>query len=355
MKRYIQAAEFKKYNANTRGSNTPDCVKRSLSLAFNTSYTSISNELNATMKSLRKSQWNVPSVFESVILAHGGSAEQSVPEPITVNDFLDTVASSGTYIIECNKTPAKIAHGAHLTCAIDDDVFDSWDCRDWYVCGYYTVNSASHEFSDILSYMGELAKLAYDSVMAAANKQIQKYNLTNSSFILGDNPVIDGYTISVLASFKYYDTDHMYNFKVPYVFSPTMSLEDAKRKVKEITNVRIYDRFYSINKSIQDEVEAQELHAASGHDNRHLYLTPREANFYKTLPAWVQRFVKELYVDNPGQNYDSYELITFPLPGDSNREDVKFYGYDAATIREELKRYKSNYARVDIDYYFDEL
>ena len=193
--------------------------------------------------------------------------------------------------------------------------------------------------------------------LSTVDKQLQKYHLDKGTFLIAKYPDVDGYTITVPALYKYYDndTEQTFKFKVPYVFSPTMTLEDAKRKVKEITNIRIYDRFYAINKSIQDELEAQELHAASGHNNRHLFLTPKESNFYNTLPAWVQRFVKELYIDNPGQNPGSYQLVTHPLPGDTNKDDVEFYGYDAAMIREELKRYKADFSRVGVAYNLEDI
>ena len=46
MKRYISSADYVNYNANSRGNNVGDCVKRALSMAFDMDYNQTSKELN---------------------------------------------------------------------------------------------------------------------------------------------------------------------------------------------------------------------------------------------------------------------------------------------------------------------
>lgn len=54
MKRLIYSANLIRYNANTSGKNTEDCVVRSISLAFDVPYTQVRKELNAILKENRR-------------------------------------------------------------------------------------------------------------------------------------------------------------------------------------------------------------------------------------------------------------------------------------------------------------
>ena len=50
MERDVVAAELKRYNANNRGTNTTDCVNRSISMAFGKDYVEVHRDLVASMK-----------------------------------------------------------------------------------------------------------------------------------------------------------------------------------------------------------------------------------------------------------------------------------------------------------------
>ena len=63
----VNSATLEKYNANNRGKSVDDCVKRGISLAFDLPYAEVGKILNAKMKELRKSAWNIQPVFEPVI------------------------------------------------------------------------------------------------------------------------------------------------------------------------------------------------------------------------------------------------------------------------------------------------
>ena len=97
MKKYIESADYIYYNANSRGKDTRDCVKRALSMAFDVSYDEISKELLSTARRLQKSQWNVYSVFNEVIKQHGGKEHPKLSQPLTVSEFVDQNCKSGTF------------------------------------------------------------------------------------------------------------------------------------------------------------------------------------------------------------------------------------------------------------------
>ena len=53
-----------KYNANSKDNDTGDCVKRSLSLAYNIDYDQVKRELNKIRRDTGAPYWNIPKVFE---------------------------------------------------------------------------------------------------------------------------------------------------------------------------------------------------------------------------------------------------------------------------------------------------
>ena len=356
MKKYIKSADYTNYNANNRGNDTSDCVKRALSLAFDMDYNDVSKLLIHKMKDLGRSAWNILPVFGGVISDISESTRQKLNDTYTVSEFIDNVATTGTYIIGSGDKPGA---PSHLLCCIDGKVYDSWDSRNQYVTYYWKVDNIAHDFSDIESSMDEFADFAESTVEELCQAQFDKYGYDSNRYVFDIRASIDGYTIHTISSFTYKlsdDNRKQFSFKISFVLSPTTPIDTVEDKIRKVAKVRVYDRIYLINKSIADEEEAINMLKDSSNIKQHLnLLTPQAYRFYNNLPGWAKGITYTIDIDNPGQYYDSYKLYLNPLPGDSNKDIVKFYGYDAATIREELKRYKSNYARVDIDYYFDEL
>lgn len=389
MKLYIQTAEYKQYNANNRGNNSPDCVKRALSMAFNVDYNQVSKELNAIMKEKRSQFWNIKRIYDVFIANHGGSTEQfpyvdphtgelleSTGGPITVEAWIDRIGSKGTYVLETSKkSSGKRGLGDHLTCTIDGKLFDSWDSREQYVCGYYIVSTeeTSVEFTDIQSHLDELRDFACDLLMAEANKQAKVwYGDTREFHVMQyrrksvpgepEPPYrpgkVDGYSLKFPCRFQIekFDNTHTYDFTVAYPFTPTTSLEAAKKKIKDLTKIRIYDRFYAIKADLKKKEEAYEMSKQlKDHSSKDLYLTDQETRFINTLPGWVRPLITWIYIRNPGQYSDSYDLTIRPLPGDSNTSKVNFRGYNASDIREEIQLYKDGYQRLGEDYFLEDI
>ena len=154
MKLSVNSATVEKYNANNRGKNVGDCVKRAMSLAFDTPYSEISKLLNAKMKELRKTKWNSLKVFVPVMEELGATGKTNMSgDPITLEEWVDQEADPNkTYILLVGKKPGWTDH---LVCVRDGKIWDSWDSRGRYITTYWVVkDSVSHkEFTDIKDHL----------------------------------------------------------------------------------------------------------------------------------------------------------------------------------------------------------
>lgn len=357
MKRYIQTAEYKRYNANSRGTHTDDCVKRALSMAFDIDYNVVGKELNRIMKEKRARFWNVARVFEPFIYEHGGSDRTPPPDGemnLLLEEFADTYGKEGVYIVETNDKPTTPGRGNHLTCVIDGTIFDSWDSRNQYVAHYYVVSGRpSLELSDIQDHWSELIKYAHDIIQKLVPKYQDKYDMHDLVFSTF-SPTIEGYTLTIGAEAKFhrYDDTQRYHFKFVYAFKPSTTLEEAKAYIKKITPIRVYDRFYAVAADLKEKEEGYNLFKESGLEKKKdlWYLDDLTKRFFKSLPGWVQPFVDHINVCRPGYYSDSYELRIHPIPGDPKSGRVYFYGYDSSMIKKELQRYKETFERPGEDY-----
>lgn len=359
MKIYVTSAEYKRYNANNRGSNVGDCVKRSISLAFDMPYNQVSRELNELAKG-SPFDYNQRPVYLKFILAHGGTKLIDDFGDITVEEFADTTGAQGCYLLEVSK-----GRGQHMVCVIDGTVYDSWNCLEWQVDGCYEIKNVSHTFTNIGDEIDSLAESGQLLAYKLEAKYMNKYNLYKHGQVLWREPEADGYSIHYHGVFKYNITSPLYgkgptHIKFTVTFTPTTDLASAKKKLKDTIQTRLYDRFYALHKVITETVEAYKEFNESGYKKpSRLYITDGiEERFYNGLPNWVKPFITYLNVESPGNYHDSYQVQIRPLKGDPRfayGEDVKFYGYDARDIKEELARYREDFSRVDYDYAFDEI
>lgn len=354
MKIYVTSAEYKRYNANNRGKNSPDCVKRAISLAFNLSYNEVSKELNELVKNTFRSYKTWP-IYEKVIRNHGGDNYSIVSEPIVVSDWIDEFGYNGTYILETGPKPGGQHSGNHLTCVIDGKLYDSWNSSDQYVIGYYVIRGVKREFSDILDHMDELNEEGYKLIYELANKYQDKYNLDGGFRINGGGGKIDSYKIQYNCFYLDAYTGDRYPVSFAVVFTPTTTEEQAEKILKDTIKVRMYDRFYAINKYISDKSEGEKLYRESGYTGEIVEprMTRQEERFFRSLPGWVRPFVLYISVQNPGMYSDSYRLEIKSIVGDprkSSQPAVYFYGETANIVKDELKRYRDTFERPDDDY-----
>lgn len=341
----VEGATYKNYNANNRGTNAPDCVKRAISMAFNMDYNAVSKLLIAKAKAKHKAHWNIHQVYEPVIFELGGEFGQAPDKIIQVQDFIDQYVPQGVCIIETCKKPNQPGYGDHLTCCVNGVLYDSWDSSDQYVCQYYMVPNAVHEFTDIADRIHELRDEGLEMLGQLWAKYRDKYNLPGEFVNQGSTKKTD---FAFYYRLRYKDNAVNEVWNLDCIFTPTMSPEAARKKMIETLKIRMYDKFYAINHKRLQKLEGDSLFYESGYtdeDRRNLYMDGREQRFFDSLPGWIKPFITYLNVQEPGQWSDSYDVTALPIKGDPDRSKVKFYGYQAADVKDKIARYKKNFER----------
>lgn len=361
-KHKIQAAELRYYNANNRGNYVGDCVKRSISLAFDITYNEVTKLLNAEMKRTRHDKWNIPSVFGPVIHELGGSDRVQVDSNnvMTVEQFADNIAQPGkSYVVLCGK---HYPSSSHMVCIRDKEVWDSWDCLDWEVCSYYEAKHADLKgVTSILDNLTDLCKEYATPVMIA---ELEKW-MNNKDWEGSYSFTITKRNYTVKYSFKLtliaeglLTKNRNYSFIINLVFEPTMTEEDAIEYINKIAKQRMYDRMYTIYGQEKKLIEEAEVRREAGietesYEDRH-WLSGAEQRFMKSLPGWIKPLITYLSVQNPGMYSDSYRMTIVSLPSDTlhpSKTRIEFEGMDANEIKWQIDRYKKTYEAPFIDYY----
>ena len=365
MKKQVRAAELKRYNANSRGTNTGDCVKRSISLAFSISYNEAGKLLNAKMHELHRNEWNIPQVFFPVIQELGGSDKIFVKDlKLTVGQFADSVAEPDkNYIIASGKT---LGRTTHMVCIRDNVIYDSWDCRDYYVTWYSIINAASvrpiqdrnpHDFSDIAI---EAEKAVEAEINKYADKHDIKIDFTDVEG-LGHDYKIKVSCLIILDKDNISEKKRKYTFDILIVVEPTLPNDELEEFVLKTAKQRAYDRMWSVNEQEKKLKEAKEIADAAGLadvNGYKYYLTPQEEKFVNSLPGWVKPLITFVDIQRPNYYSDSYQIKLNLLPDDDLHPDLTEYvfeGFNASEIREQLDIYKKKHELMGIDYYRDDI
>lgn len=333
----ITSAQLIRYNANSSGRSTGDCVKRALSLAFNVPYTEMAKELIAKMKELRQDAWNIHYVYEPVIKAHGGSNFAKLPQPCgTLAEFADGIGHSGTWLV-C--TGSKPNSENHIVCVIDGVIYDSWDSSNEYAISYASAPSVKREFTSLCinDYRDEI-----DATLKETTKKLLKkypwekyieslranvsWNKNNNYRMIVDFNV-------VLGDRPYRSDASYYNSRFYIIFTPSTTDEEAHKIIKQTIQTRVYDRLYSIN---QQEKKFEAFHAEGG-VRRPAYMDAREVRFWNTLPAKQQAIIKYIRIERPGQYSDSYQVEVNPQWNEG--KSVWLETYEADEMRWLLTRY----------------
>ena len=376
----IKSAQLVSYNANERGKNVGDCVKRSLSLATDTSYSDIGKELMKKVKEIyprsysqgQDGLWKRSNVYDKVIEAHGGTKHkhEEVDGIITLEDFVDNVLpKKGTFLITTGSKPGT--HN-HIVCVIDGKVYDSWDSRNEYVWCYYTFDNVTTERKAEV----DVASLNYDQVQnllddldfaqrvkAKVEGMLHKKGYDNAVFKISRLGVIN-YKITLGCKLEFppfagQDKWRNYSFKVDIVASPFETAESFAKLVDKAVNVRTYDRVYAILQNEKEEHAGWEvLDKLSQYDDeylkkrlhKNLYMTTAERRFFNTLPGWARALTTYISINQPGEYSDSYELYMVPLPDDPyhpQSDTIMIRGFDADDFRHHLEHYRETYKEHD--------
>ena len=364
MKRRISASDLKLYNANVSGNNVGDCVKRSMSLAFDLPYSEIGKLLNAKKKEKRAYAWNQRSVFQPVIYDLGGKEYVSTKDDlISVNDFGDE-HPKGTYLLLVGKKPGEMSH---MVCIRDGKVWDSWDCRKYFVTGYYDVTGVSNkEARDIdKNYINEVAQeFAQPAIENEMNRFVDKKKwhairimckaYANSTYQIKADCRID------LEKDKTINKDRISTFVIKLTIEPSWTDEEIIDFVKKTAKIRTYDRMYAIadqEKKLVEEVEVEKQLSNSKESKKYVYLTPQEQRFVNTLPGWIRPLITFVGITEPNRWSDSYRIYFNKLPGDTlhpNMDRVYLYAWNARELKDKINRYHKNYEIDGYEYNYDD-
>lgn len=371
MKKYVKSAEYKYYNANSRGSNVGDCTKRSISLAFDIPYTQVTKDLNRILKEeqnkLRRYdlQWTSSLVFPKLIQEYGGSTLVDVPEHPTQDEFADT--HDGTYIVLSGKFDQYGSRSqGHACCIIDHVIYDSWNSKNHEVYGYFKISDPGQHKAEtqIQDRFDELGSQALEMMEGLCYKFINKYQISGAYPEIATDIVKKGYSFKCKGWIGFSKSVPESKYLEPYdigfvvVLTPTTSFEEAQEIIKKTVYQKVYDKFYYIRKDIASKKEAYELELAAGGSQKNdwLFMDGREQRFMKSLPSWVSSFVTYINIDRPNEFSDSVRLTIHPLPGDPRGTSgkIEFEGYNTSQVRDMIERYKKNWERPYDDYNPDE-
>jgi len=359
----VTSANLLKYNANNAGNSSPDCVKRAISYAFDKSYIAVSKDLNEFAKRLRFDAWNVPGLYSQVIKHYGGGDRKRIydfdpemSESTTVNEFADKY-NTGSYILEVGKK-ADTSLSSHLVAIVDGEVVDSWDSRPWFVKKVYVTNHQHAAKSDIWSEDNKRVLTQAVSEACTANWNKITAKLTGKYGWLFGTPTIrtdrTSYKLSCIISSRLTwgeGSSNMTHVEAKFVFTPTMTMDEALTYIKNNAYTRVYDRLYSITKQINDiiaqhETQKQLKESTADAIDRQVdlsFLDERERRFFNSLPGSIRGRMKTLMIQNPGQYSDSYQVKLYPIdPNKTNTYNgkyVSFEAYNASDMKDMLRRY----------------
>lgn len=353
----VEAANFTQYNANSRGTRSTDCVKRAISMAFDIDYNQVSKMLTSRCKALASDSWKTRPIFDSVIKELGGKhiTKKEMGDPVLVSDFIDA-HPNGSYIMLTG--PKSTGHTDHMTCAIDGTLFDTWDSSNQYVFDYYIVEGVAHVFTDISDETPQLFQEGMPLIETLSRKYHDKYKL-EGDIVLDKHSYSGDFNLVYFITYEndpYLSSD--VDLKLTCVFTPTMTYEQAQKKMTDTIKVRIYDFFYAINQKLQNKREEISILKQGNYNPKDLeraarnksWLHGAEKRFYESLPGWAKALLLRIDINAPGQFSDSYSLTLLPLPNDPRKSYVDFDGYDAGMIRSMLDDYKTKLERPYDDY-----
>ena len=122
--------EFIKENKNPKTDRAGDCVIRALAKAENKSWEEIFQDL--VKISLKKCRLpNEKKVYEQYLKDLGYTKYKM---PVKPNGKKYTVKE---YFTKTNKKPIVVTTRKHMTCIIDNKLYDTWDCSNKVLSNYW--------------------------------------------------------------------------------------------------------------------------------------------------------------------------------------------------------------------------
>lgn len=373
MKHNIFSA-FRRYNANVRDNNAPDCVKRAISFALGWDYNDVSRSLNSLSKSRTGTteNYNTPSIFFKFLKDQGCLVmdQSSWPKPFSVEEFCEQ-NPTGTYILEVHDGHNR---NNHLVAVMNGDIYDSWDCSKYVIRRGWSVPNVSKpvlEFS-----LSDVSEVFYPDIEKYANKLIARAQQMTDLVSFSVEPLTEEeygrdsngstYLLPVVIKFCEKDADpdgivqkltranrlgcwgswSPYGRSLRKYFTIKLNIRKSLEENLKSSRQRIHDMIYNAIIGPCKNIELEVERCAVSADDRKLDFDSYK--FLKTLPKWVQDNVRSVDIWDylAGRDYsDNIRISINPLPGDPNPDPVLFYGSNKYDIDWAIKRYEEDFSR----------
>lgn len=362
----VEAAELRRYNANSRNHNTGDCVIRALSIAYGIRYDEVHRELLSIY-----SEYQYKFVWTQFInkygyVSHGKpdtdpSTGEVIRHPITLDEFAE-MYSGGTYIVSVGKRPNT---SDHLVCVENGTIWDTWNSLNEYVKEYWLIRSAEdtlpdtkgfddnlvHEYEAFITdYMSKLKKKApYMDAYVSSSKLQDDYSLLLVIRCVPNHLYNEQFSEEI--KFRQLNTNWTKTLRAVVKFNPKVDFDTNKSKTLEKLRVQVREWLYQIRKTIE---AASAVHKANYNVNYHG--DHEDRRLLIKMPAWAQPLLTKC-VDHGelSRRYgqDRYTASMDALDDDPRKETAPVVNFRADTIpelRSNLEDYRTKFLRVDYDY-----
>lgn len=352
--KYLVQSALKQYNANRNQVHTTDCSIRALSLAYGLDYSDVLHQMQAISRVHETNGYRNVAAIRKFTEDHGYEDSYTYPadDRPTVSDFCEA-NPQGDFLLFVGDTSKS--RQSHLVCVINGDVYDSWDCTQWYVYSCIAVKGDIEDIEDP-DYV-ELSHRLYDHLQEYLDKQESK--LDGYHFEMEHIKQINDYAFSYFVRCrvdveKTFGVDYAESNKVKTLgeskifvitFNPRFSEEENEKVYSEKLRVQVRDWLWYIKKIIKDYVKLSTMKK-----------NPKfrgDLQGLLMLPDWAIPSILEMQVsDNPSQY--KYSLI---WEADKDDPHIKDRG-DEVWCREDkikmviadLEAYRKDFSRQDYDF-----
>lgn len=337
-------SDWKRYNANSKNSNTGDCVCRSISIALGLDYNEVRRQLNRYKRDVNSQSYKQSWVFKSYLSDNFNLTFKNLRDHTTVDDFC-SLHKNGTYLLLTGDDENSVnGISTHLCTIIDGDLYDSWDSSDYVVNEYALVTSEATQFTGVtvVDVIEDVVKFVVEYIQKLQEKfEWGTIGLDKWYFERGKNNISKGFVDA--DTFEFYVTITFPEIpeRLSHKYRPgTTSIKcivktNPKYDVKQNTdeNIKklkttIYQFVYKWNKEFTD----------SDRKNSDKYINPKfvgNHSLLKNIPENIRPYVLEARRKN-----GRYHVVIDVEDVDPSGSWVGYYGYSIDNI---LERFNWDY------------
>lgn len=248
--------KFVEYNANVRGKNVGDCVKRAICTAYNFSYrkvqsdlSDISRRMNGTGKKVFS--YATPLVYCKLLDKYGTvwskAAINMFDNPVTVAEFADQF--DGTYVVECGLFSEK--GSSHLVCVTNHTIYDSYNSGSMKVNVVYKVSDENRVETNVAEKVHEirhcLCSCVERDVVISLGKEDFDWSLEDVKVLVSKDHVTT--LAKVTVNGKVPSKRPYFESVVP--IPPFVGLTEFLQEYDDITSKRLYSWTLNIRKEFR--------------------------------------------------------------------------------------------------------